>query len=329
MMAYLDLARTPAGKKPKILLVDDHDLNLELLEAYLAYGEYEIHMATDGAQALEIIKQDPPDLIILDVMMPRINGFEVCEKVKENSQTRLIPIILLTALKEEEVKIRGIKAGAEDFLTKPVSKAELQARVTSLLKLKKFTDELESAENVIMALAMSIEAKDTYTEGHCERLAKHSVELGKQIGLSEEHLLDLYRGGILHDIGKIGVPDAVLLKPGRLTDEEFEVIKKHPVIGVRLCDPLKSLKNVIPIIRHHHEKLDGSGYPDGLKGNQIPITARVLSIIDVFDALTSHRPYREALSPRQAMEILEAEVGKGWWDGDLVNEFGKMILRNS
>src|SRR2546427_10269103 len=190
--------------------------------------------------------------------------------------------------------------GADGFLSKPFDHSELLVHVRSFLSLKAYTDELERAESVLFALAGSIEGKDPYTEGHCERLSGYSVRLGERIGLPEDQVIALRRAGVVHDIGKVAVSDAILLKPGRLTPEEFRIVQEHPVVGERICAPLKSFRLVLPIIRHHHEKLNGSGYPDGLKGEEIPITARVLQIVDVYDALTTQRPYKRALSRAEA-----------------------------
>ena len=280
---------------PTILVADDDGNYRGLLGELLKEQGYHVASAKDGEDALEIVKSQPIDLALVDVMMPRRSGFSVCRALKSKPETRLIPLVLVTGLDSTEDHIRGIECGADDFLNKPVQKAELLARVRSLLKLKQFTDELEYSEVVINSLALSIEAKDPYTEGHCERLSKYSVSLAQRVGLPEEQCLALRRGGIVHDIGKVAVPEHILLKPGRLTEKERKIMEQHPVIGERICAPLKSFRLVLPIIRHHHERLDGSGYPDGLKGDQIPLTARILSAVDIFDALTTDRPYRKAL----------------------------------
>jgi putative two-component system response regulator len=267
-------------------------------------------------------------LVLLDVMMPHLNGFEVCEKIKNNPDTYLIPVIIITALSDKQDRLEGIKVGADDFLTRPVDRTELLARVRSLLKLKQRTDEMERAESVLFSLARSIEGKDPYTHGHCERLSDYSVRLGEHLGLSEDQLIALRRAGIVHDVGKIAVPDAILLKPGRLTAEEWTLIKEHPVVGERICAPLKSFRLVLPIIRHHHEKLDGSGYPDGLRGDAIPVTARVLQIVDVYDALTTDRPYKKAFPIVDALQTMKEEVAKGWWDPHIFDHF-EQLLRSS
>ena len=221
--------------------------------------------------------------------------------------------------------MQGIESGADDFLNKPVNKEELLARVRSLLKIKQFTDELEHAENVLFALALSIEAKDPYTEGHCDRLSESSEALAKRLSLNEEERIALRRGGVIHDIGKVAVPDQILLKPGPLTPEERNVMQRHTVVGAGICSPLKSFRSVLPIIRHHHEKIDGSGYPDGLKGDAIPLTARILQTVDIYDALTTDRPYRKAMTPDRAFALMREEVKRDWWDGALVDELEAMV----
>ncbi len=288
----------------KILVVDDDATNRELLQEFLVAEGLEVVTAPDGRSSLEAFARLEPDLVLLDVNMPFVDGFEVCRRLKSNPETRLTPVVLVTALSATDDRVRGIKVGADGFLSKPVDHSELLAHVRSLLS--------------------SIEGKDPYTEGHCERLSGYSARLGEQIGLSEDQVIALRRAGTVHDIGKVAVPDAILLKPGRLTPEEFRVMQEHPVVGERICAPLKSFRLVLPIIRHHHEKLNGSGYPDGLKGEDIPITARVLQIVDVYDALTTERPYKRAFSRAEALEMMEDEVKKGWWDPGIFQEFRQM-----
>jgi putative two-component system response regulator len=234
-------------------------------------------------------------------------------------------VILITGLSETGDRIRGINAGADDFLSKPIDFNELLARSRSLLRLKQITDELENAESVLFTLAHSIEARDPYTRGHCERLAEMSSRLAEKVGLPEDQVKALRRAGIVHDIGKVAVPDAILLKPGPLSAKEFDVMRTHPLIGERICAPLRTFRLVLPIIRHHHEKQDGSGYPDGLHGPDIPVTAAILQIADVYDALTTERPYRAAGSPEAALKTIEEEIELGWWNRDLYKVFREMI----
>jgi putative two-component system response regulator len=309
----------------RILIVDDEAAIRDGLQLLLERQGYVARTAPDGASALSECTSFHPDLILLDVMMPGRDGFAVCQQLKSDSETRLIPVVLITGLSDRSDRIRGIEAGADDFLSKPIDVSELGARVRSLLRLKAFTDELENAESVLYTLALSIESRDPYTHGHCTRLAESSARLGERMGLPADDIVALRRAGVVHDVGKVIVPDAVLLKPGPLTPEERNVINQHAEAGEHICSPLKSFRTVLPIIRHHHERWDGSGYPDGLSGGAIPLLARVLQIADVYDALTTNRPYRGALTQQEAWEILQEEVKRGWWDGNVVREFRHMI----
>jgi putative two-component system response regulator len=308
-----------------ILVADDQAANRELLEELLTPQGCKVVTVPDGAAALEELTRAQFDLVLLDVMMPHLNGFEVCEKIKNNPDTYLIPVIMITALSDKQDRIEGIRVGADDFLSRPLDRTELLARVRSLLKLKQRTDELERAESVLFSLARSIEGKDPYTHGHCERLSDYSTRLGEHLGLSEDQLIALRRAGIVHDVGKIAVPDAILLKPGSLTADEWKLIREHPVVGERICAPLKSFRFVLPIIRNHHEKFDGSGYPDGLRGEEIPVTARVLQVVDVYDALTTDRPYKKAFSITDALQTMKEEVAKGWWDPHIFDQFERLV----
>ena len=308
-----------------ILIVDDDAAFRKLLAELLRAKGYEVVAVGDGEEALAECACRQPDVVLLDVEMPRLDGFEVCRRLKQHPETRLTPVVLVTALAAIEDRILGIEAGADDFLSKPVDRNELLARVRSLVSLKAYTDELERAESVVFALARGLEGKHPYTEGHCERLSEYSVRLGERIDLPPDQITALRRAGIVHDVGKVAVPDAILLKPGPLTPEEWAIMRQHPVVGERICAPLKSFRWVLPIIRHHHERLDGSGYPEGLKGEQIPLTARVLQIVDVYDALATERPYKRPLSPEESMATMEQEVQKGWWDPHLFAEFRQML----
>jgi putative two-component system response regulator len=310
-----------------ILIADDHESSLSALEGLLLLEGFDVRTAPDGEAALAEFRHARPDLLLLDVMMPRMTGFDVCRQIKANADSRLVPVILITALSATADRVAGIEAGADDFLTKPVDREQLLARVRSLLKQKAYTDELDRAESVLFALARSIEGKDPYTEGHCERLAELSSRLGEFIGLEAAQITALRRAGVVHDIGKVAVPDHILLKRGKLTAKERKCVQRHPLVGEGICAPLKSFQLVLPIIRHHHEKLDGTGYPDGLKGNAIPMAARVLQVVDVYDALTTVRPYKKALPLAKALEIMEEEVKRGWWDPVVFNAFTEMVGR--
>jgi len=304
-----------------ILVVDDLEANRALVARMLAPEGYLVTGAADGAQALKIVAEQHPDLVLLDVMMPGTDGFAVCRALKQEAATRLIPVVLITSLSESSSRIEGLEAGADDYVSKPVNAQELRARVRSLLRIKRYTDDLDSAESVIVSLALTIEARDAYTDGHCQRLARYGVALGRAVGCKQEDLDALQRGGYLHDIGKVGIPDAVLLKPARLTPDEYEIIKQHTVIGDRLCGSLRSLRRDRPIIRSHHERLDGTRYPDRLRGDDIPLLAQIIGIVDVFDALTTARPYKPALSLEDAGRELALEASRGWRSPELVHRF--------
>ena len=308
-----------------ILIADDHESSLLGLEGLLLLEGYKVVTARDGEMALLEFGRAQPDLVLLDVNMPKLRGTEVCRRIKSNPETLLIPVVLITALTATQDRVDGIEAGADDFLNKPVKRDQLIARVRSLLRLKAFTDELERAEAVLFALARSIEGKDPYTQGHCERLADYSVRLGQHMGLPAEDIKALRRAGIVHDIGKVAVPDSILLKPSRLTRNEQMILRLHPVVGERICASLKSFQLVLPIIRHHHEKMNGSGYPDGLRGEQIPLAVRVLQIVDIYDALSTERPYKSALSGAAALDVMRNEVNKGWWDPKVLAAFEELI----
>jgi len=312
-------------RKQSILVVDDNAVNAVLLKEMLASHGYSAIAVQSAAAAEAEIRREAPDLILLDVVMPGKTGYELCRELKEDSKTRLIPIVMITGLSDREDRLKGIEAGADDFLTKPIYSEELFARVTSLLKLKEFTDELETADSVLCTLGLSVEARDPYTEGHCERLSRNAMDLGRFLGVEEECIVALGRGGYLHDLGKIAVPDEILKKGTDLTPAEWEIMKQHPVTGERICRPLKSLRLVLPIIRYHHEHSDGSGYPDGLRDGEIPLLPRVLQVVDIYDALRTARPYKPALGHDQAAQTMRAEARSGLWDEELVADFFAML----
>lgn len=313
-------------EKPKILVIDDHTTSRMTTVAVLAMEGYEVIEADSGAVAMEFVAQKQPDLILLDVMMPGIDGFEVCQLLKQNEQTRLIPVIFITALNDRRSRIRGIEVGADDFLTKPFDRVELAARVKSLVQQKRLNEDLDHAEQVLFSIAKAIESRDPNTGDHCERLVKLGKAFGEYLKLPRNQIRDLMWGGYLHDIGKVGIPDAVLLKKGQLTGDEWLIMKQHVLIGEQICQPLRSTKGVIPIIRHHHERWDGSGYPDGLKGNEIPYIAQIFQIIDIFDALTSERPYKKAFTKEEALDIMREETTQGWRNPQLMEKFADFIL---
>jgi putative two-component system response regulator len=305
----------------KVLIVDDYEPNLSGLRQLLELAGYSVLTASNGEDALRVVNDERPDLVLLDVIMPGISGVDVCAALKRDAATRLTPVVLISASQQRDMRIAGLDAGADDFLNKPIDPDELFTRVRSLLRLKRVTDELESAEALFLTLGRVIEARDPCTEGHCERLAEYATALGEALHLERHDLEALQRGAFLHDIGKIAIPDRVLLKQGRLTAAEYALMQQHPVIGDQLCATVRSFEPVRPIVRHHHERLDGRGYPDKLAGDAIPLVARIVSIVDVFDALTTDRPYRKALTPDTAFRIMREDARGGWCDPALLETF--------
>lgn len=315
----------PDFEQSKVLVVDDHPSSRMTAVALLSVEGYAVIEADSGPAALNCVVEANPDLILLDVMMPGMDGFEVCRHLKQDEQTRLIPVVFITALNDRRSRIMGIEAGGDDFLTKPFDRLELSARVKSLVRQKRLNEDLDHAEQVLFSLARSVESRDPNTGDHCERLVSLGKEFGEFVKVSRNELRDLMWGGYLHDIGKIGIPDAVLLKKGKLTPEEWVIMKQHVSIGEKICQPLRTMRGVIPIIRHHHERWDGTGYPDGLAGEEIPYMAQVFQMIDIYDALTSERPYKRAYTPAESLEIMDEETAKGWRNPQLMQQFSEFI----
>ncbi|MFN8504843.1 HD domain-containing phosphohydrolase [Kouleothrix sp.] len=308
----------------KILVVDDEPSIVDVLTRFLTREGYSVVTAANGREALERVQQEPPDLILLDVTMPELDGFSVCQRLKEDERTALIPITMLTGLDDREHRTRGIESGADDFLTKPFEQSILRARIRSQLRLKRLTDQLEHTEKVIFMLAAAVEAKDAYTEGHLRRLRAYSEHLALAYGLAPSEVRAVRYGGILHDIGKIGVDEAIIRKPGPLTPEETAQMRRHPEIGAQIISQMRFARDVQPIILAHHEYWDGSGYPRGLKDEEIPVGARIITIVDAYDAMTTDRPYRAALSDDEAIRRLKAARGTQF-DPDMLDVFLDLI----
>lgn len=304
----------------RVLIADSNRANAQPLFDLLG-DEFALRIVANAADAVEACRIDLPDVVMIDLPDPLAEGLDVCRAVKSDPATRLIPVVIVTSLSDRIDRLAAIEAGADDFLIKPFDPAMVRARLHSLVRLKRYTDELESAEAIIVGLGATIEARDPMTQGHCLRLATYATTFGRALGLSGDELAALHRGGFLHDIGKIAVPDRVLLKMGALDSLEEQMMRAHPIVGDTLCAGLRSLRLVRPIVRHHHERLDGSGYPDGLKASAVPLLAQIVSIVDVFDALTTERPYRPALSRERAYDTLRAEAARGWRDRALVDVF--------
>jgi putative two-component system response regulator len=317
-----DLRLIPGAR---VLVADDHEGHVELLDSYLTAIGHDCLHAYDGEEALRRVRTDAPELLVLDVGMPRLNGFQVCERVKRHPSLRQIPVILMLDDGSMEEKLRGIEVGADDFLSKPFNKLELLTRVKSLVRVKRLNDQLDQSEAAIYNLARVIEEKDEFRQHHSERLASLATHLAVALELPAEEVSALRMGAALHDIGNVGVRESILQKRGSLTEAEYEEIKRHPLLGESLCAALRCADDVGPLIRYHQERWDGQGYPDGLRGEQIPLLARVMAVADAYAALTSERPYRSALSPSAAAHVLEEGAGSQW-DPTLVRVFLDVVI---
>lgn len=310
---------------PSVLVVDDIQSNLELLEAIFHRAGFTVHTALGASPALEIFKNCHIDIAILDVMMPGINGYELCKTLKQLSERHFFPIILLTALSDTKSRITGIESGADDFISKPFDTLELITKIKSLLKLRELHEELDHSEDIIMTLVVAMEARDPYTKGHSTRVGALAGEFAAFLGFHQKEQDLMRKAGVMHDIGKIGLSEAILSKPGALTDEELKIIEKHTLIGVDICRPLLSLSGIIPAVRSHHERWDGRGFPENLSGSEIPLIARSLSLLDAFDAMVSIRPYRAKRTSETALKIMAAERYAGQWDPELTGAFLEMM----
>ncbi len=306
-----------------ILVVDDFDMARRAVAAMLRGKNREILEVSGGLQALDLLARRDVELIVLDKTMPEMDGLECCRRIKADRKTELIPVLMLTGSNSIEDELEGIRAGADQFLAKPIHPELLRARAASLIRHKIAISRLEETETTLFALAQAVEMRDRYTAGHCERLALLSVAFGVRLGLPRQDLLALHRGGYLHDVGKIGTPDSILFNTGGLDPAEREIMQTHTLRGEEICRPLRSLDTVLPIIRGHHERWDGSGYPDNLSGESIPLLARVLQLADIYDALTTNRPYRVALPSADAIQIMLAESERGWYDPELTRRFAE------
>ena len=324
MSAKLDLGSSPADR-PTILVVEDDAHIRDVLAGLLGTLGYRMLMAASAEQALDALNVVSPDLVLTDVHLGAMSGIELCVRLKADPRYELMPVVILTAVGDLEARVAGLAAGADDFFTKPVAFVELRTRLGALLRVRLLLSQLERAEAVITTLALTIEARDPYTLGHCDRLSRYAVAVGEGLGLDPEMVRSLRLGGYLHDLGKIAVPDGILLKPGPLDPIEYERIRAHPGAGSDLVLGLRSMELVRPIMRHHHEKWDGSGYPDGLKGEAIPLGARIISVVDVFDALHTERPYKAALPRSEAVSTLIRETDLGYWDPRVVETFLEIL----
>jgi putative two-component system response regulator len=295
-----------------ILVADDEPPARQLLRRILEPAGYRVYEAATGREALHLAESERPDLLMLDIAMPDVDGVELCRTIKGDPDTHLTPVIHITGSPNRDQRLRAIAAGSDEFLGKPFDIEELLIRVRSLLRTKRLTDHLVSIEAVVVALARTVEGRDHYTETHLRRVADRSVEVGRRTGMGERELEAVRLGGLLHDLGKIAVPDSVLLKPGPLDRAEFALVRRHPEAGAEIVRPLRAFDGPEPAVLHHHERFDGTGYPYGLRGDDIPLAARIVAVADSFDAMTTDRPYRLGVSPAIAFERLEAGRGSQW-----------------
>jgi putative two-component system response regulator len=307
---------------PAILLVDVASANREELKSFLQNQRCDVVTAPDGESAVRCCLQTQPDLVLLHDSLPDIGSFELCRLVKQDPLNQLTPVVLLKSSPDQWDVYRGREAGAVDVWTTPPSLWDALGRIQMLLRLKRYMD--EQAKSAVFSLAQSVDSRNNLKSGHSEHLVAYVEQLGESLGFNEEDLQELRIAGWLHDIGKIGVPESILLKPGPLDAEETRIMREHPVRGENMCKPLKSLRRILPVIRHHHEKMDGSGYPDGLRGEDIPLKARILQVADIYDALTTPRPYRGVLPPEEALQVLFSEAENGWLDASVVLKFSRI-----
>lgn len=307
----------------KILIVDDDPLQRLLLRDVLNVSGliFELEEAKNGQEALEKCKLHDFDAILTDKHMPVMDGDEVCRIIRKDISSRFVPILMVSGSTSSEAIVQSFAAGASDFVQKPYRAVELFSRIKSAVEKKRLTDQLDSAESLLFALARMVEAKDKTTGDHCSRLAHMGVVFGNEIGLSRVQIEALRCGGVLHDIGKLGIPDSILLKDSPLNDSEWVLMREHTTIGANLCQGLSTMKHVVPIILHHHEKWDGSGYPHRLTGHDIPYLARIFQVIDIYDALASKRPYKKSMSHEEIVAVMQEEANKGWRDPELIGVF--------
>jgi len=329
MSEHASAAKPGGRKRPLVLVADDHNLTRELLVTYLSTAGCDTIEAKNGREALDKLAEHFPDLVLLDIVMPDIDGYEVCRKIKENPHTTLLPVIVVTGLEDFDTRLKMLGLGADDYITKPINEQELLTRIKNHLRAKRLTDQLENAESIIMLLVRILEAKDPHTRGHSERVAEYSRRIAEAVNLDKKKLQVLHRAALLHDVGKIGVEDAIIRSPAKLTREELEKVHNHPSIGIEFIGSLSSLSEALGPIESHHERFDGTGYPGKLARSDIPLEARIIAVADTFDALTADRPYRKALGIEEALEEMRQSAVSGQLDPDLVDKFIDLMKRTS
>ena len=322
----IDASLASDDNQPTVLIVDDDELMRSFFQALFESAGFEVLITADSVATVAVVAAASPDAIVLNAHLAGpIDSSALCRNLRSDARTRLIPVVIVTALDDREHRLAAIDAGADAFLAKPIDHDELIARVRALIRLKAYTDDLDSAASILMTLSSMVEARDGHSEGHCHRMANYATRLGRSLGMAQRELQTLYRGGFLHDIGMLAIPDAVLRKAGPLDPEEYELVKSHTTIGDELCANLRSLHTVRPIVRHHHERLDGSGYPDGLRGDQVPLLAQIVGIADVYEAVTTQAPYQAAQSADRAIDVLRTQAERGWRSRDLVERFIALV----
>lgn len=325
-----ELSPLPAGDRPgRILLGDDLVSSREFLHGILRDEGHDVTCVDSAEAVLEAVEAGKPDLVMIDFHRQGSNGFELTRIIKSRPETEFLPVILAAAQRELSDQTDGPRVWADDFLVLPINRLELIARVKSLLRIRHYFRGLEEHQSVILSLASALETKDAYTRGHSERVGVLAAQLGRALGLAESESLQLRIAGQLHDIGKIGIPESVLNKEGRLDAAELTTVRLHPDLGEMICRPLKTMRRLLELIRHHHERFDGSGYPDGLLGEEISIGARILGLADAYDALTSARSYRQSFTPVQALALLEEEARAGRWDPRIFTVLTTMVRRDT
>jgi putative two-component system response regulator len=307
---------------PAILLVDVASTNREVLKSFLQDQNFDVEHAADEKSAVRRCQQIQPDLILLYDGLPGIDSFELCREIKKDPLYQLTPVVLVKLAPDQWEIYRGREAGAMDVWATPASLWDALGRIETVLRLKTYME--EQARSSVFAMARSLDSHHNLRNGHSDRLVEYAEQLAESFGLAEEDLTELRIACCLHDIGKVSVPESILLKPGPLDEEERRIMQQHPVIGEKICAPIKSLRGILPVIRHHHEKMDGSGYPDGLRGEEIPLKARILQVADIYDALTTARPYRGAWCPEEALQTLFTEARRGWLDASVVFKFAQI-----
>jgi len=311
--------------KPRMLICDDSQTDRDMIIQMFKDTDYQFTEATNGKEALDLLKAEKFDVILLNVSLPEIDGYEVFKRIRSDDIHLSVPVILITRLDEDDTIIMELEPGATDYITKPFTAVEIKARVAAAIEYKYVSDRLDDAESVLFSLARMVEARDKSTGDHCDRLSHMSVVFGRELGLSHAELEGLRCGGVLHDIGKLGIPDMIPLKDGKLDSTEWEAMRMHPTIGATLCKPLRTMNETIDIVRYHHERQDGSGYPSGLEGKEIPLLARVFQIVDIYDALSSERPYKKALPKEEVVAIMQGETIEGFWDAALMDQFLNIV----